>query len=119
MKKLGILLALSLSLGAAACSSDDGEGSLDSTLVIENESSYTLIEIYLSSTSDNSWGPDLLGNQVLEPGDTLELSQIECDTYDIRIVDEDADECILDTVDLCLDNAVWQIDDVELASCAF
>ena len=92
--------------------------SLDSSLVIENDSSYTFIEINLSPTGTVSWGADLLGAQVLEPGDVLELSGIECGTYDIRVIDEDADECILDTVDLCLDNAVWRIDDVELASCA-
>jgi len=56
---------------------------------------------------------------VLAPGDAFEVSGIECGTYDIRIVDEDSDECILDAVDLCADDAVWRIDDVELASCVF
>lgn len=121
MKRLGLVLAL----GLAACAADEGGGGGggggggDSSLTIDNESSYTLIEINLSPTTSISWGPDLLGTEVLEPGDVLELSGIDCNTYDIRVLDEDNDECILDSVDLCLDNAVWQIDDAELAFCAF
>jgi hypothetical protein len=114
MKRLAVLAGLVL----AACGTTD-EGSLDSTLTIDNNSSYTLIEIYLSPTSNVSWGSDLLGSNVLEPGDAYEVSGIECATYDIRIVDEDHDECVLDSVDLCLDNAVWSIDDGDLALCAF
>jgi len=66
-----------------------------------------------------TWGADLLGADILEPGDVLQTTGIECDTYDIRIIDEDGDECILDTVDLCVDDAVWSIDDLELAACQF
>lgn len=115
MNRAGLLFVLAL--GTAACGADDP--SLDSSLVIENDSSYTIVEINMSPTTQIAWGADLLGADVLEPGDVLELSQIQCGTYDIRIVDDTTDECILDTVDLCLDNAVWRIDDVELASCGF
>jgi hypothetical protein len=114
MKRLAMLAAVAL----AACGTTD-ESSLDSTLMIENNSSYTLIEINLSPTASVSWGSDLLGSNVLEPGDAFRVSQLECDTYDIRVVDEDHDECILDSVDLCLNNAVWSIDDADLALCAF
>ena len=111
------LLAILAAAAVAACGTEDPDTS--SSLMIDNDSSYTLIEINLSPTTQVSWGADLLGNDVLEPGDVLELSGIECGSYDIRVVDEDSDECILDTVDLCLDNAVWRIDDLELAACAF
>ena len=119
MSRLAMLLALSL--GLAACAADDPSADPDptSTLTIENDSSYTFIEINLSPIDQTSWGSDLLGSDVLEPGELLELSRIECDVYDIRIIDEEGDTCVLDTVDLCLDNAVWRIDDGELASCSF
>jgi len=103
-------------LALAGCGSSGDGGS---TLTIDNESSYTLIEINLSPTASADWGPDLLGSEVLDPGETFEASGIECDIYDIRVVDDDNDECILDSVDLCLDDSVWTIDDAELAACAF
>jgi hypothetical protein len=112
-----LLLASLVAASLGACGADDPDTS--STLIIENDSSYTLLEINLSPTTSASWGPDLLGNTVLAPGDTFEVSGIQCDTYDIRVVDEDLDPCILHAVDLCLDNAVWRIDDVELATCGF
>jgi hypothetical protein len=110
-----LALAGLLALSIAACTDSD----LDSTLTIENDSSFTFVEINLSPTDQISWGPDLLGADVLEPGDVLETSGIACGTYDIRVIDETAGECILDTVDLCLDEAVWRIDDAELISCGF
>jgi hypothetical protein len=104
---------MTAALFATGCTED----SLDSTLTIENQSSFTLISIYLSPTESVEWGQDLLGAEVLDPGDRLELSGIDCDTYDIRIVDEDDDECVLESVDLCLDEATWKIDDAELIGC--
>lgn len=100
-------------LALAACGGDS------STLTIENQSSFSFVEINLAAIDSTSFGPDLLGNDVLAPGEVLELSNIACGVYDIRITDEDGDQCILDTVDLCRDNALWQIDDGELAACQF
>jgi hypothetical protein len=113
MKRLMFAMALALT----ACAAEDGDGG--ATLTIENDSSYTLTSIQLSPTTSINWGADLLGADVLEPGDVLELTSIDCDTYDIRVVDETNAECILDSVDLCLDDSVWTIDDAELALCAF
>jgi len=112
MKRFAVLF-----VALAACGTSDDGG--DSTLTIDNDSTYTLIEINLSPTTSVSWGPDLLGAEVLAPGEVFEASGIDCDTYDIRVVDDTNDECILDSVDLCLDNAVWSIDNAELAICAF
>jgi hypothetical protein len=107
-----------LALGALGACSDDGSD-LDSTLTIENESSYAFAEINLSPEDSTNWGSDLLGADILEPGELLEVSGVACDVYDIRIVDDEGDECVLASVDLCLDNAVWSIDDAELAACQF
>lgn len=107
-----------IALVCAACGTTD-EGTLDSTLTIDNESSYGFAEINLSPEDSETWGADLLGSDVLLPGEILEVSGVACGVYDIRIVDEDLDECILPAVDLCLENAVWRIDDLELAACQF
>ena len=117
---LSLLASTVIALASTGCGSDDDDTpDLDSELTIENESSFTMIGIYLSPTSSVQWGEDLLGRDVLEPGDSLEISGIECGVYDIRIVDEDDDECILESVDLCLDQATWSIDDDELIDCQF
>jgi hypothetical protein len=113
--KTTFVLASALALSLAACSSDGSD--LDSSLVISNESSYSFIEINLSPIDHVAWGADLLGTDILIPGEQLETSGIACGTYDIRVIDEDNDMCVLDTVDLCVDNAVWRIDDTELAGC--
>lgn len=113
MKQLAIIAALAL----GACATD--EGSLDSTLTIDNQSSYAFAEINLSPEDAVDWGSDLLGADILAPGELLEVSGVSCDIYDIRIVDDEGDECVLASVDLCLDNAVWRIDDAELAACQF
>ncbi|MGE0396834.1 MAG: hypothetical protein AB7T06_08965 [Kofleriaceae bacterium] len=113
-----LVLASILALGGLGACTDDGSD-LDSTLTIENESSYAFAEIYLSPEDAASWGNDLLGADILAPGEVLELSGITCDVYDIRIVDDEGDDCVLASVDLCLDDAVWSIDDAELAACQF
>lgn len=110
MRALTLGLALAVAF-AAGC------GGGDSTLTIRNSSSFAFIEINLSPVDSSTFGPDLLGADILEPGDELEISGIECDDYDIRVVDEDGDECILAAVELCFDDAIWEITDSELLSC--
>ena len=112
LNSLGICLAL-LVAGATGCTDDSA------SLTIDNDSSYTLIEINLSPVNTTTWGSDLLGSDVLLPGETLEVTGIECDLYDIRVLDEDNDECILTDVDLCADASVWVVDDLDLAACQF
>lgn len=106
-------VALALAVGVVACAGEAG----DSSLIIRNESSYAITEIYLSPVSSGTWGPDLLGGDVLFPGEEFAISLIDCDDYDIRIVDEDGDECVIEGVELCFDDALWRITDTELAAC--
>ena len=113
MNRFTIAAALATSIGA--CSAED----LDSSLTIENKSSFTFVEINLSPTDHVDFGTDLLGADTLQPGESLELSAIACGLYDIRVIDETNSQCILDSVDLCIDNAVWKIDDAELVACSF
>lgn len=116
MNCLGISLALVL--GAAGCAAEE-DTDLSSTLTIDNDSSFSMIEINLSPTDRIAWGPDLLGTEVLDPGDSFIVSDLDCGVYDIRLVDEDNDECIMTDIDLCLENAVWRLDDAELLACQF
>lgn len=87
------------------------------SVTVINKSDWRIDQLYLSSADDEEWGPDQLQEMVINPGETFTLKGIECDTYDIRIVDEDGDQCIVGDVELCGDKATWTITSKTLLSC--
>jgi hypothetical protein len=89
----------------------------DSVIKIINRSDWDIHELYLSPVDVDEWGPDQLGDQIIRSGETFTLYGIDCDVYDIMIVDEDGDECILEAEELCNDEAKWVITNEELLSC--
>ena len=44
---------------------------------------------------------------------------LDCSTYDVLVVDELGAECELLGLDVCFDDAVWVIDNAQLAACDF
>ena len=114
MKKALLGMALVLAVGATAVAQDE----LASTVTIVNDSDWGIHYLYLSPTSESDWGPDQLGDATIAPdGGTFELHSIPCDTYDVKLVDEDGDECVIGAVDLCLDDDVWHVTNAKLLSC--
>jgi hypothetical protein len=103
---LAVFMALTLPLAAA-----------DATIKVINKSDWSIHHFFLSPADEKSWGPDQLGDEVLETGDSLTLTGIDCDEYDIRVVDEDGDECLIASVALCADNSVWKLTNKDLLSC--
>ena len=111
MKKL-TLLAVALFVFAAPAFA-----ARKATVKIINQSNWEIHEIYLSSSDDRHWGPDQLDDEILAKGESLTLTNIGCDLYDIKVVDEDGDECVIEEVDLCGDDSYWKITDRELLTC--
>ena len=112
-RSLAILVtAVGVALGTAVSA-----GKLDSAVTIVNESAWDIHHLYLSSVDEEEWGPDQLGDHVIGSGESFQLSGIPCDAYDVRIVDEDGDECVVGAVALCADKDDWVIDDEDLLSC--
>jgi opacity protein-like surface antigen len=103
-----ILLVAALAAVATAAFAAD--------LVIRNQSHWDIHRIYLSSTDSDEWGEDQLDDDILKSGQTLTLTGVTCDYYDVKLVDEDGDTCELRDVKLCGDK-VWNIDDDELLGC--
>lgn len=68
-----------------------------------NDSGLTLMEFYTSPVDEGSWGDDILGANVLAPGEsnavTIADGSAQCD-YDLRFVFEDGSE-LEDTVNIC------------------
>ena len=99
--KSGLLAIVFLALLMGACT-DDG---VDATITIDNDSLVDLIELNVAPTGTIDWGPDLFGGTDLFPGETITIG-VTCDFYDIRIIDEFLAECIVDALDLCLNDVV-------------
>lgn len=91
----------------------------DSSLTIQNSSDYAIVEINLTPTDSATWGPNLLRSDWLYPGEEIRIDFIECDYYDVRLVDDTYAECIIEDVDFCFDNDVWVITNYFLDDCIF
>jgi hypothetical protein len=91
MKKLS--LAFILLLGAFAVSAQSRP-----SINIVNNTGYTIYELYVSPSESDEWGEDILGETVLENGNSFTiqlpspLNQVS--VYDIGAEDEDGDAYI-------------------------
>lgn len=71
-------------------------------LRFQNNTSYTILRIYASPVVNDSWENDILGAEVLRPGQYLDVTfqnVYECN-YDILIQFEDGDE-MADVINIC------------------
>jgi hypothetical protein len=87
------------------------------TVKIVNKSDWEIHHFYLSSTEDDEWGPDQLGDEVIGTGEAFSLKQIPCDSYDVKLIDEDDDECVVEDVDICGGSEQWTITNKILLGC--
>ena len=86
------------------------------SFTIVNYSDWTIYEIYFSPTWDSQWSEDKLGYDVLEPNYQYRMAlDYGCGDYDVKIVDEDDDVCVVNDVYLC--NDTWEIYSDDLLEC--
>lgn len=111
MKKTILTLMLGLAtVGMAAAQTT-------STVWLQNDSSWTITQMYLSAVDVEEWGPDQLGEKTIAPGAAYTLHDVPCDVYDVRLVDEDGDVCIVGGAKLCGSDSAWTIGDEDLLDC--
>jgi hypothetical protein len=103
--------------GSGGGGASSGGEDLTSSVSIRNTSSYAIHRMHVSAVNDPNWGPDQLASDVLASGETFTLTGVPCDTYDVRLVDEDGDECIVRGVAICGEDQGWVLDDSELTAC--
>ncbi len=100
-------------LGEQNWSSSSGSSSGRSSMApitIENDlGNYTIWYIY-GSPSDEAWGEDRLGSELLHPGETMTFYVPAGDYYDIKCVDEDDDTYTLWEVWVDEDGFYWSVD---------
>jgi hypothetical protein len=119
MRKVSVILAgvvlatmTALALPASAAAAPD-----NSVIHIKNKSDWEIHHLFISPTDQDNWGPDQLGKQVIAVGGSFELHKVPCDTWDVRIVDEDGDECVISNVNICASKEGWVITNDALLDC--
>lgn len=85
-------------------------------VIFVNKSSWNIHEVYFGPSSQKSWGEDRLGNEILENGDTLTLTDVGRGKWDVLLIDEDGDKCVLMGVQID-GNDRWEITDDDLLGC--
>ena len=88
----------------------------DVKVKLVNKSKFAIHQMYVSSTKENQWGPDQLGDKTIDNGESFELTGIPVGKYDFKLVDEDGDECVVSAVKVAADEEV-RIDDSMLVGC--
>lgn len=109
---------LAVFLSTAAVVAWAGPAWWKGTLTIDNDSDYAVHHLYVTPAHKVSWGKDWLGKDVLFPHEFAVLSGLNCDEYDIKLVDDEGDVCVVEDVDFCLQDAHWHLTNKELASCS-
>ena len=85
--------ALVILLGALAVVPMVADAQRGVSYTFVNRTQWTIMQIYMQSSSVSTWGPDQLGSRVLSPGNSYTLRGLAPDDYDIKTVDEDGDVC--------------------------
>ena len=88
-------------------------------LKIVNGSDWNIHELYVRRSGETEWGAELLGADVTisAANGAHTLTQIPCETYDVKLVDEDGDECVVTQQDLCGEHQIWEITSESLRAC--
>ncbi len=81
-----------------------------------NKSNFEIHEMYLSATKQKDWGQDQLGEEVIAKDGSFELRNIPVGKYDLKLVDEDSDECIVSGIKVAANEEV-EITDELLVGC--
>lgn len=71
---------------------------------LKNNSDFSIDELYASPSTENAWGEDILGVDILAGGEsgvaTIADGSAEC-KYDLKAIAEDGTEHVLEALDLC------------------
>ena len=84
---------------------------------ITNSSKWAIHEVYISSCGNRYWGQDRLGSSaIMHNGDRYVLNNVNGGCYDVKLVDEDGDVCVINRVNIS-DDMEWEVTDRNLLNC--
>ena len=108
-----ILVGALVATGCTVTTSDDD--SSDASLKIVNDETFDIENIYISPSGFDQ-SDDILGGIPLDNGDSITVS-VQCDTYDIEIIDPISD-CYISEYSLCGTDDEWDITDSFFDGCS-
>lgn len=117
------LFALAATLAACATTETTGGraqhgGHPGGERVVHNHTGYAIFHLHLSPTGGaGAFGEDQLRGQTLHNGNHVTLAGVACGRYDLRVVDEDGDACVLRDQDLCHEGVGLTLNSAQLADC--
>jgi len=76
---------------------------------IVNNSSRDIRNVYWSHVDSDDWSGDLLGDQTITAGQSLNVGNISCDGQSVKVIAEDQDGCFSSTAITCGGDASWTI----------
>ena len=80
---------------------------------VVNATGHIVVTMNVSPTSENEWGPDILGSNVLQTGQTAQVvfdrAESQCN-YDLRITYDDSDTSEMRNINLCQVGTVQLVD---------
>lgn len=79
------------------------------TVNIVNNSSREVRNVYLSHVDSDDWSGNQLDNTTIAAGQSFTLSNVACDSQQVKIVAEDQEGCFLSTVVSCGESSTWTI----------
>src|SRR5262245_49001098 len=99
--RTGLFLAAAAALSLVSLTSANAE---DRHVRIINETHHTMVQFFASNTSRNSWEEDILGDDVVKPGDDVMINIDDgsghC-LFDFKAVFDDKDVLIRKNVNVC------------------
>jgi hypothetical protein len=103
------LSALALALFMTATAFTAGHKHAGSkTISVVNKCSFSIDRIYISEVDDKKWGDDILGeNEILAPGESVDI-EIDCGTWDVKLIAADGSECEVRGVEMCSAD-IWNV----------
>jgi hypothetical protein len=76
----------------------------DQDFTLRNRTGYTIEQVYVSPSNDNSWGEDVLGKDVMRDGASTDITFSRKETackWDLKVVFDDDEDAIWEDFDLC------------------
>lgn len=89
---------------------------LAAELTVINSSDYVVHHLHVSPSQSRNWGPDQLGKEIIGRAERFTVRNIPDGTYDLKLVEEDEDECIIENVEVS-GAMTWMLTDTVIENC--
>ena len=112
-----VVILVALSSVAAVVAKRAGRTPSTSITISNNSTSLDIRHVYLSHTDKDDWSADQLGGTPISPGHSTTLSNVSCDSAEIKVIGEDQNGCFLNQIVACGSNATWTISNGATPDC--